>query len=164
MTRSNGKERFQFSLAVAFGATTIASITIAALCRGDWFWARVMFSVTLGLFLAAILGALYRTGVNRAFWIGFAVFGWAYILLAFVPSLRVAGHHLLGSEVNSYLKKYAPDASSRTVIDSGGSRIVVFSFSQIGHTVVALVFAVVGGLAGVYFYWTSRNRRPASPD
>ncbi len=65
MTRSNGKERLRFSLAVAFGGLTIASIAIAALRNGEWRWARVMFTVTLGLVLAAILGAVYRTELNR---------------------------------------------------------------------------------------------------
>lgn len=164
MTPSDVNRRLRFSLAVAFGAITVSSVAIVALCNGDWLWARLMFTMTLGLLLAAILAGVYRTGVNRAFWIGFAVFGWAYVMLAFIPSFRVVEHHLPGKAVNSYLKEHAPKASSGTVIDTAGSRIAVFSFAQIVHLVVALIFACVGGLAGVYFYSTSRSRRQEIPD
>lgn len=123
-----------------------------------------MFTVTLGLLLAAVLAAVYRAGAHRAFWIGFALFGWAYILFAFVPVFRVIEHHLIAKEVGSLLKEHVPDGNSGIVIGSGGSRISVFSFTQIIHSTIALIFALFGGLAGAYFYGTHRSREPERPD
>ena len=53
MTRSNGKERLRFSLAVAFGGITISSIAIAALRNGPEADNRAKEGV-LGLRLLAI--------------------------------------------------------------------------------------------------------------
>ena len=44
--------------------------------------------MAIGVLLAAVVGASVAAGRRRAFWLGFAVFGWAYGVLAFGPWLR----------------------------------------------------------------------------
>ncbi len=78
----------RFSLLMLLGIVALAAVNIAALRTGDWFWCRLLFTLTLTVHLAAILGAVYRRGSVRAFWIGFALFGWTYLLLANVPMFR----------------------------------------------------------------------------
>lgn len=162
-SNQNKSDRFQFSLASAFIVMTLFSLAAMALRSGDWLWARVIFSLTLAILLAAILGIVYRTGVNRAFWLGFAIFGWTYLLLAFTPAFRVAEHHLFGKQVHSYLKDYSPEASSGIVIDSSGSRIAVFSFAQIIYSLSAWLFGLIGGFVGVYFFWIGKKQTPGGP-
>jgi hypothetical protein len=43
----------------------------------------------VGMLCTSILGAFFRRGPDRAFWLGFAVFGWAYFVVALVFSLRL---------------------------------------------------------------------------
>src|ERR1700677_4336147 len=48
-------------------------------------WASAYFSLTLVLLCTAIPGMTYHRGVRRAFWAGFAAFGWPYVILCFGP-------------------------------------------------------------------------------
>ena len=50
------------------------------------FWEATIFALTLILLLTAILGSLYRRAGARAFWLGFAVFGWGYVLTGEIPT------------------------------------------------------------------------------
>ena len=114
----------------------------------------MIFTLTLALVLVAILGAVYRPGARRAFWLGFALFGSTYFLFTFVPSFRLIEHQLFGKQASIYFGKHAPEASSGIVIGPEGNRVAVFSFDQIIHSICTLLFAGGGGLASVYFYAT----------
>jgi hypothetical protein len=56
---------------------------IAAMIRPTRGWAIVLPALFLTVLLTAILGLLLRRGDQRAYWVGFALFGWAYL----IPSL-----------------------------------------------------------------------------
>ena len=62
------------------------AVGFAALREADVLWDSGLFSLTLGLLLAAVLLAVHRTEARRAFWIGFALFGWGYLSLFLIPS------------------------------------------------------------------------------
>lgn len=145
----------RFSLLMLLVIVALAAVNIASLKTGDWLWCRLLFTLTLAVHLVAILGAVYRRGRVRAFWIGFALFGWTYLSLANVPMFRLAEYQLLGTQVSYLLKDFTPEGNDGLVIDTGGSRISIFSFRQIIHSTSALIFASVGGIFGVYFQ-TSR--------
>src|SRR5262245_60138021 len=53
----------------------------AALSNPTATWAALVFYATLILLFSAIMGVVYRRGAARAFWLGFALFGWGYWLL-----------------------------------------------------------------------------------
>src|SRR6516225_9358652 len=44
-------------------------------------WISAAAVVTLGLLLTAVLGAIFSRGPERAFWTGFALFGWVCLIL-----------------------------------------------------------------------------------
>ena len=142
----------------------VAAIACAALRGGDWFWARAMFSVTAVIMLSAILAAIYRTGATRACWIGFALFGWAYLLSEFLPASRLVEHHLPSTQVDAWLREYSSETSLAYGVDLGGGRVVVTSFQQILHSIFALICAVVGGFVGRYFYRTRNGGQPPRAD
>ena len=43
--------------------------------------AGAVLLLTLGAFALAVLAVVYRRGERRAFWLGFALFGWGYMAL-----------------------------------------------------------------------------------
>lgn len=47
--------------------------------------ASFVFSVTIATLTVAVLGAICRRGRARAFWLGFAVVGWGYLVLVHTP-------------------------------------------------------------------------------
>src|SRR5436305_12135857 len=48
-------------------------------------WASVIFVLTCGTLALGIVGVVRRQGPPRAWWLGFALFGWGYMALAFGP-------------------------------------------------------------------------------
>jgi hypothetical protein len=78
--------QLRYNIASALGAIVFVAVGFAVLREADPWWDRWLFSLTLGLLLVAVLLAAHRTGERRAFWIGFALFGWDYLCLSSIPS------------------------------------------------------------------------------
>jgi hypothetical protein len=74
--------RIRISISGLMAVVLIVSIGVAALRSASEEWAALVTLVTLWLLTFAILGAIYRRGDRRAFWTGFALFGWGYMLWA----------------------------------------------------------------------------------
>jgi hypothetical protein len=68
-------------LAGLLGLVLVLALGIASLRFATTFWTMAATTVTLACLLAAILGAIYQRGSARAFCVGFALFGWAYLIL-----------------------------------------------------------------------------------
>ncbi len=56
----------------------IVSLALVALLSESEAWAGGVYLVTYAVLLLAIVGAVCRTGSERAWWLGFALFGFAY--------------------------------------------------------------------------------------
>lgn len=76
---------FQFSIKALLGTTTFVAIGCAALLNASEWWASVTCTLVLGVLLVAVLRSVFCRGPSRAFWLGFAILGWAYVLLIFWP-------------------------------------------------------------------------------
>jgi hypothetical protein len=57
------------------------AIACLALRNASGAWVSAMLGFALILLTAAVLLAVFRRGSSRAFWIGFAVCGWTYVLV-----------------------------------------------------------------------------------
>ena len=77
--------RLQFSLVWLLGLVVAVAFACAALRSESAVWASLAFSLCLGVLFVGLLGVLFGTGERRAFWAGFAVFGWGYLFLVFGP-------------------------------------------------------------------------------
>jgi hypothetical protein len=73
------------SLAGLMVLVIIVGIGIAALRDATETWAGIVLLLTLGLLAVSILGVLYRNGGRRAWWVGFALFGWGFAALTLAP-------------------------------------------------------------------------------
>jgi hypothetical protein len=80
---------FQFSIRGLLWAVTFLAVGIAALINANGLWQGAIWGLVLYGLTAAILLAVYRREQTRAFWLGFAVFGWLYLAL-FLTSLGPA--------------------------------------------------------------------------
>jgi hypothetical protein len=76
-------KRPQFSLWWLLGLTALVAVGCTALMNASAAWAMSLHSALLALLLVAVLRAIYRHGAVRAFWIGFALFGWVYLILVY---------------------------------------------------------------------------------
>jgi hypothetical protein len=73
----------RFRIAGLMGAVLVAALGLAALRNASELWAGVTFLATCGVLCLAIVGVVCRGGGERAWWLGFALFGWGYLALAF---------------------------------------------------------------------------------
>ncbi len=88
-------------------AIAAIGIAIAVIVRPIELWVVFLPILHLTILLTAILACLYRNGLKRAYWSGFAVFGWAYFLTSMIrnylmgqPPLLVPELHLWMGNVN----------------------------------------------------------------
>jgi hypothetical protein len=92
--------RFRFPLAGLLAVVAMAALGFAAIRVASPGWAGGLFSLSILAMLTSVLGIVYRRGSKRVFWIGFAVFGWTHLVLAFAPWFNNAiGPKLLGASL-----------------------------------------------------------------
>ena len=98
------------SLNRAIGVVVITAVGLAALRDASEIWAGIMLTLVLLILGTAVFGAIYSRGRQRAGWLGFAVFGWGYFMLAFGPGFSSE----LGNRLPStrLLSRAAPEVPS----------------------------------------------------
>ena len=60
-------------------------MAFTSLRSGSRLWYVALYTFTAFLLLTAVLAARFRRGYERAFWFGFAVFGWGFFLMGLGP-------------------------------------------------------------------------------
>ena len=97
--------RFRFHLGTLVILVLMLGIGFAALRESNDLWDCGIFSLTLGVLLISVLLAVHRREARRAFWIGFTLFGWAYLALSLVPSIE---SRLLTTKALTHLDSKSP--------------------------------------------------------
>jgi hypothetical protein len=73
----------------------VSAIGLAALRNANELWAETMLMTALIAVGVAILGAVFSRGRERAWWVGFALFGGCYLTLSDAPWIGDAFRHRL---------------------------------------------------------------------
>jgi hypothetical protein len=132
------------------GAVLTAALGLTALRSASETWAGVALLATCGVLGLAVVGAVSRAADERAWWLGFALFGWGYLALALwsPPSTTklptVTGLEAVWTKIGMTVPEVPP--ARRT---TGGTDP---SFIQIGHCVWALLGACLGGILASAFF------------
>jgi hypothetical protein len=79
---------FRFSIRGLMVVIVLLCLAFAALRFPTPLWANIWFSLTVAALTLAVPAAVYRRGDQRAFWVGFAVCGWVYFILALAPWMQ----------------------------------------------------------------------------
>ena len=77
---------FRFNIATVLGVISLLGVGIAGLRESDDLWDSGVFTLTIGVLFVSILLTVHRSNASRAYWIGFALFGWGYLSLTLIPS------------------------------------------------------------------------------
>jgi hypothetical protein len=185
--------RFRFHIGTFVILVLILGVGFAALRESTDTWDSIIFSLVLGVLLISILLAIHRTGQRRAFWLGFALFGAAYLGFSLVPSIEP---RLITTKALAFLDSKVPDRTvliipqalndvasnqkEHTIVapfqgyvvqtrnqDGSRSSYVRFfgggsgsteNFMRIGHSVLALIAAFVGGLISRHLHARNQER------
>jgi hypothetical protein len=143
------------SIAGLMGAVLIAAVCLAALRFASETWAGVTLLATCAVLGLAVVGVVCRDVTERPWWLGFALFGWGYLALAFWSPFNTTKLPTL--TLIEALFKSADVAVPKF-------RLNDLSFPQIAHCFWALLVAILGGmLAAAHFAVPARrSERPAT--
>jgi len=163
--------RFRFHIGTLVILVLLLGVGFAALRESNETWDSSIYSITLGVLLTSILLAIHRTEKRRAFWLGFALFGSAYLGLSLVPSIEP---RLITTKALAYLDETIMGRSHELVVyvDSGDSVGGWTSYRtpkappgspgehciSIGHSFLALIAALMGGLLSRHLHASDRQR------
>jgi hypothetical protein len=181
--------RFRISIAGLMLLVAVAALGVMGLKEGTALWASATFTLTVVILLGAILNTIHGRGSRRAFWGGFVLFGWVYLLWIFRPWAHPQNESEVPPVLTSVLldlvherihvePQYIPDPNYPSVstgvpgpaIYPGGVPMIlkpgtvywlgdVTNYRQVGHCLAALFFSIVGGAWSGYAY--SRSGRAA---
>ena len=108
--------RPRFSLGTLLLMVLSAGVAFAALKSPSELWASALFTPAVAVLLVAVLLAVHRRDRARAYWLGFALFGWVYLILSLVPETapRLATTGLLDALFARVHGMGTPGGSSRS--------------------------------------------------
>jgi hypothetical protein len=138
--------RPRLTIAQGMAVVLLVGLGFAALRNANDFWAIATFNLAIFLNSTALVAAIVRRGRARAAWTGFAVFGWAYLLVDLLPD-RSSGSfgfgpipkpHLLVDRGFTLVQSYMHPPRG-----FGGLGIVD---DQVSHSLQIIFFAMVGAI------------------
>ncbi len=103
-------KRFRFTIGSLLGVILVLGVGFAALRQSTDLWDSGLFTLTLAALAISILLAVHRTEKRRAFWLGFALFGWIYLGLSLVPSIE---SRLITSRALRYVDSKMPKSHTQ---------------------------------------------------
>lgn len=188
----------RFKIRSLLGVVLFAGIAIAALRQADDLWDSGMLGLTLLGLMTAVLLAVHRTDHRRAYWVGFALFGWTYLIASLIPQIAVRlptslGLAFIDSKIPGRHRAWATTVLTITStagtnpVQTGGlspqgntlasssqevSRVwdvrtgellagpfaTTENFIRIGHSLLALVLAFLGGYLSRHLYRTGQGQ------
>jgi hypothetical protein len=146
---------FKFSLCFAGGSFGVICIAIAALTQANPAWAATITGIVLLAVSIAPLAAIYGGKQTRAFWVGFAIFGWTHIILEHGPfgDIELPSRFVVDEVAHrAGLMPKPPMIAARGVVlppptaTPPLTTLDVFSFKRIWLSISAGLFATVGGI------------------
>lgn len=149
----------------------VASLAIAftALRTASQAWHEVTYTFTVLALLTAMLASRFRRGSERAFWYGFAVFGWAFFLLGYRPWMNAFNEvddEGLGSPFNPFLLtsrlfEYLLPRVRLTTNDGAMIDEITSTTLAVLHLLMTLAVAFVGGIVALLMRRYPRGRPSA---
>ena len=156
----------RFTIARLLWVPVACGVALAVIRSGSEVVASAVFTLTVILLLSATLIALLR---HHPFWAGFAVFGWGSLIFTFGPWSKETP---VPKPLSMYLLKELypavgtkPATNSTTAYNEtsgvltagrGGKPFILpYPYMQIGHSLVSLLVAVVGG--SITFFTADRT-------
>jgi hypothetical protein len=146
----------RFPIAGLMLAVLVVAVALAALRNASETWAGVMFLITCGVLSLAIVGVVCRDGPQRAWWLGFALFGWGYLVLALWSTVNLPTMALLDAiAARLGMQVRFSGGMGRGMLSvalwaggfcGGGGGPSNESLREIAHCLWALAAALLGGL------------------
>jgi hypothetical protein len=188
----------RFTIRSLLGVVLFVAIAVAALRASTDAWDGWLFALTSLILLTTVLLAVHRTDRKRAYWLGFTLFGWTYLVSSLVPSIgsrlpttrglaflesMMPGREVTISAVFGYtntagtnpVQSYVVTTQANTIIPDSPVKLrrvwdtwsgnvlagpsgTTENFVRIGHSLLALMLAFIGGHLSRYLYHIGQRR------
>jgi len=159
---------WQFTIRSLLLALGLVAIACVALLNANRWWASGCSTGSFALLTAAILLAVHGDSQRRAYWLGFAVAGWVYVLLHGMAVLGLS-NLLITAEVLDVLYPLfpwqEPPGDLSLAFAQGGTMTAAEvmhrnSFDEVGHALFALLAALLGGTLSQWLFHRRQLRLP----
>ena len=135
--------KLRLTIAQVMAIVLIVGFGFAALRNANDLWAIATFNLAIFLNSTALVAAIVRRGKSRPASTGFAVFGWAYLLVDGLPDRSsgslgfgpISKPHLLLDRGFTFVQSYMQPP--------GGFGIV---HDQVSHSLQIIAFALIGSI------------------
>jgi hypothetical protein len=154
------RQLFLWTAAIAFGLVALRSATMT--------WVAGMLGLVTAALATSILLIVFRHGSKRAYWIGFAIFGWLYLLVLVASwtlariaanDSPLAAHNLPTQQLSSYsyhwlfdeaFEKYQASRSMPSTVMGSGQDFTFYFGSTSGSPAGAATggMSMESGMAG----------------
>jgi hypothetical protein len=168
----------RFSLGSSLWFVAFVALGFAAVRNASQFWVGATFLATFGLLCTSALGAVLARPPGRAWWLGFALFGWGYLAADLVPEHREAARLPSLTLAREIFRASNPLPSARTGLNApvptigldgrpvrapmGTGKVAGLNFQEytaryefnvgrIGHWLFVLLFARAGATVSCLF-------------
>jgi hypothetical protein len=133
---------FRFSIAQLMAVVLYLGFAFAALRSANPFWASATFSLAIVLFSVASVAAFARTDRGRASWAGFAIAGWARLVIWLFSSLTVGSLNGPPQPLLSHLQPFINPSAS------GGWAYI--AYTQTCNSLDAILLGLAGAAIGYF--------------
>jgi hypothetical protein len=155
----------RFPIAGLMGAVLVIALALAALRNAYETWAGATFMVSCGVLTLAVVGIVCRGDAERAWWLGFALFGWGYLALASLSPAELPTMTLLdaiAARLGVKVRFGTFQGMGGGMMGGGGfggfARFPNRSPEQIAHSLWALLAALIGGVVARTLFAGPRDR------
>jgi hypothetical protein len=139
--QGSSMRRFRFTISSLLILVLFLGIGFAALREANDLWDSGVLTLTIGALLVSVLLAIHRSEKRRAYWVGFALFGWGYLGLTSIPSIE---SRLLTTKALACLDSKVPGRPTVITGQAWGGPVTIsnqnvqaFAFSPQGNVVAS---------------------------
>jgi hypothetical protein len=156
--------RYRFTIASLMAVVISVALGLVALREATQFWVNIVFNLVVASLLLATYKAKCSRGTAGAYWMGFAAFGWAHLVLGltWMPWGQHYGvsPNLLTLVIIERVWTYLDLDTSAAAIQGLMARFLVV------HSLLSLLLGVIGAMTFGFFACrgeSTESSGPASP-
>jgi hypothetical protein len=154
--------KIRFTIGGLMAVVLVLAIGLAALRNPSVLWVGTIFLATRVILALAIIGVVLRKHTERAWWLGFAVFGCGYLILLTPGPITMRSTQSPTTHLLAFLRPILGPSGELLAQPNPGVRLTL-GYIEIGHDLFALLSALLGALL-VRVIFASPVGHPESPE